>query len=108
MTTSWAQMATATATILRNPAPVGGKVGSPVTHLTGLAVVPPLPVTAEIAAAFDISSPREAKVTYVDDLSADIAEGDQMIVGGVTYRVQGVGEYDGALDVLEIVLSLVK
>lgn len=108
---SFARLATATASTKRNPAPVAGKIGAAVTHLTGLKVVPPLPVSAETAGRFGLNSPRESKVTYIDalgDVLPDVREGDQLIIGAATYLVQAAGEWSGTLSVLEVILSEVK
>ncbi len=108
---SFARLATATASTKRNPAAVGGKVGSPVANLTGLKIVPPLPVSSEVAGRFQINSPRESKVTYIDaiaDVLPDVREGDQLIVGSTTYLVQAASEWPGTVSVLEVILSEVK
>lgn len=109
--TSFARLATSTASTKRNPTPVGGKVGSPVTYLTGLKIVPPLPVSSEVAGRFQINSPRESKVTYIDAIAGvlpDVREGDQLIIGSTTYHVQAAGEWPGSASVLELILSEVK
>ncbi len=109
--TSFSKLATSTASTKRNPAPVNGKVGTPLTYLTGLKIVPPLPVSSEVAGRFQINSPRESKVTYSDAIYGvlpDVREGDQLIVGSTTYLVQAVSEWPGSVSVLEVILSEVK
>jgi len=108
---AFARLATAMANTKRNPAPVAGKIGAAVTHLTDLHIVPPLPVSAEVAGRFGINSPRENKVTYLDTIEGvlpDVREGDQMVIGSTTYLVQAAGEWPGSISVLEVILSEVK
>ncbi len=60
-------LATQTANITRSPAVSGGKVGPQVSHLTGLAMVPPMPVSSEtfLAHPAHLRSPRKQWETFI-------------------------------------------
>lgn len=94
---SFVSFATTTASTKRSPAAVGGKIGAPAAKLTGLSITPLMPVDAETAERLPLSSPREAKQTFVDTI-VDIAEGDYLTVSGVDYAVRSVAEWNGGTD----------
>lgn len=110
---SAAQMATWEAVTKRRPAiATDGRVGSPTPYLTGVQIVPLLPVTAEVANMHHIETPRETKLTYVfaeqnSDRLPDVAEGDILVVRGAEYIVRSAAEWqrDGESDFLEIVVE---
>ena len=92
MTAAWvAPFLTLTASTKRSPAAAGGKVGAMTTYLTGLAITPLLPISAEVAATLPLESPREGKEVYL--ATADIKEGDRLVVATVEYVVRAVAEW---------------
>ena len=109
-TYSFQAMATTTASTKRNPAvDEDGKVGAAATNLTGLKILPPMPVSPETRELYGLESPREVKVTYVADADTDIDEGDVLVVGINEYRVRAVGEWpDDDVGYLELVVEEVK
>ena len=97
MTDSFSHFATTTASTKRSPAAVDGKIGSPETYLTGLSITPLMPVDAETALSLALSSPREAKQTFVDTI-VDIEEGDVLVVASTEYAVRSAAEWNGGTD----------
>lgn len=105
---SFAAMATVTASTKRNPAAVDGKIGEPETYLTALNIVPLMPISPEVAETLALSSPREAKSTFVES-TIDIVEGDRLVVEANEYVVRAVGEWTGAdADFREVVVEELK
>lgn len=89
-------------------------------NLSGLKILPPMPVSAETAEAFGLASPRESKETYsrkhahtdsgvpVDQLP-DIVESDRLTVDGLTFIVRAVGEWnDGQFEYRHVLMEQVK
>lgn len=107
MTASFARLATATASTKRNPAAAGGKVGVPVAKLASINIVPPMPVSSEIAAYYRLQSPREAFVSYTEG-TPDLLEGDILTTGAVDYRVVAAGLWPANQSYTEIVIQQVK
>lgn len=78
------------------------------TNLTGIYIVPLLPVDAETAETLALSSPREAKQTFVET-GVDIQEGDRLVIAGTEYPVRAVGEWDGAdADYVQVFVEALK
>lgn len=84
----------------RAPAASGGKVAAPVTYLTDLFIMPPLPPlqsNRELLQQVTLANPREGKLTYAfpDSSGAlpDVAEGDLLVVGDTEYLVHLVNEW---------------
>jgi hypothetical protein len=103
VTASFDRMATVSAETRRNPPAVAGKIAAPVLHLSGVRILRPMPVSAQIAEFYRLQSPRETFVTYTEE--TDVREGDVLVAQGVEYRVTAVGEWDGSL---EVILGRVK
>ena len=111
MTAPWfAEFLTDTASTKRSPAAAGGKVGAMVTNLTGLAIVPLLPVSPEVAQFLPLESPREAKETFL--ATADIVEGDRLVVSSVEYVVRAVAEWTdestGGQSFIRVIVEQIK
>jgi len=98
--------ATEKANVLRSPAMAAGKVGVPVLHLSNIPILPLMPVTPEILELYELSSPREKYVTYVQN-SVDIQEGDVLVVDSLQFLVKAVGPWLDPRPYLEIVIELV-
>ncbi len=96
-----------TASTKRNPAPVGGKVGVPVTKLASLAIAALRPVSAEVADYYRLNSPREVFLTFAYN-APDVLEGDVMTVAGVDYNVHAVGAWPTPDGYTEIIVGLKK
>ena len=101
------KLASVSASTKRNPAPVGGKIGSPTTNLTGLSVLSPMPVTPEIKEIYEIKSPRETFVTYIEG-SPDIVEGDILVISSTEYHIKAVGGWKASPAFLELIIELPK
>jgi hypothetical protein len=86
MTASFTRMANVTASTKRNPAAVGGKIGLPATYLTGLKILPLMPVSKEIIERYQLKSPRKSFVTYTEG-APDIAEGDKLVIASIEYGI---------------------
>lgn len=97
MSSSFSSFASETASTKRSPAAVEGKIGAPVEYLTGLSIVPLMPVNPETVLSLGLSSPREAKQTFIDTI-VDVAEGDVLVVDGAEYAVRSVAEWNGGTD----------
>lgn len=93
---SFAAWATVTASTKRLPAVSGGKRGAAVTNLASLAIVPLMPVDAELRQRLGLASAHELLQTFVDGTGADVAEGDVLVVGGTEYPVRSVADWPGA------------
>ena len=101
-------MATTTASTKRNPAASGGKIAAPAAYLTGLAILPLMPVDAKTAERYQLRSPRESKQTFVSG-SPDIVEGDRLVIGATEYAVEAVGEWAGAdADYVQVFVEEIK
>ena len=75
-------------------------------NLAAVSIMPLMPLDAAVVERLDIRSARESKVTYCN--TADIIEGDRLVVAGVAYIVQAVAEWpwdrDGGNEFLELVV----
>jgi hypothetical protein len=101
-------MATTTASTKRSPAAVDGKIGEMETNLTGLSIVPLMPVDPDTVQDLPLRSPREAKQTFVEGL-LDIVEGDRLVVDSTEYVIRSAAEWDGARgDFLHLVVEELK
>lgn len=111
MTEPWfAEFLTETASTKRSPAASGGKVGAMTTNVSGLAIVPLMPVSPEVAQYLPLESPREAKETFL--ATADIVEGDRLVVDSVEYVVRSVAEWtddsSGGQSFIRVVVEQIK
>lgn len=106
MTASFIRMASVTASTKRNPAPSSGKVGTTVTNLTGLKILPLMPVSKEIVERYQLKSPRLNFVTYIEG-SPDIASGDALVVGSEEYKIVGCPPWPSDRAFLELVVEKV-
>ncbi len=105
---SWARLATVAASTMRSPpVDVNGKIGEPLVHLTGLSIVPLLPLDAEVAQVLPLNVPREAKQTFVAGV-CDIREGDRLVVGWREYVIRAVAEWPGGEAFLHLVVEEIK
>lgn len=105
-------LAKAQASTKRNPAPVSGKVGAPVTHLPLVIVTEPLPPSQETRKdtleRYQIKSPVDMFTSYTIG-TPDILNGDLLIVGEVTYNVRAAVPWRGlGADYTELILERVK
>lgn len=109
MSDSFSSFAAVTASTKRNPAAVGGKIGAPVENLSELSITPLMPLDPETAITLPLSSPREAKQTFIDTI-VDIVEGDVLVVSGTEYAVRSVAEWNGGTDqsFLHLVVEEIK
>jgi hypothetical protein len=116
VTASFDKLASKTATTQRRKADGTGLEA----NLSGLKILPLMPVSAETAEAFGLASPRESKETYtrkhahtdggvpVDQLP-DVVESDRLTVDAATYIVKAVGEWnDGTYDYRHLLMEQVK
>lgn len=100
---------TVTASTLRSPAAVAGKVGAMETHLAALSIMALMPGGEDLRTEIVLNSPREVKETYC--IEADICEGDHLVVGTRTYIVRWVEEWpwaDAAENFHRVVVEEVK
>lgn len=110
---SAADMCTVVASTKRNTKPGGRRSGAAETYLRCLYISPLWPASREIVRTLDLNSPREAKECYhvpAEGASLpDVKEGDILVVAGVDYPVDWVGEWaDNSVPALHIVVSEVK
>jgi len=106
MTASFSRFATTSASTKRNPAASSGKVGTPAAYLSGLLVVPPMPVSQEIIERYQLKSPRKSFATFVEG-APDIAEGDVLVIGAAEYKIVGAEPWPGDNAYLELVIEKV-
>ncbi len=103
--------ATQTASILRSPAKVGGKIGAPVEHIASLKCYPLVQVgDPKLVERYATHSNSLISETYVQG-GLDIVGGDFMVIDGKTLAVCGVNRHpwppDG-LDRLHIIVEEIK
>lgn len=94
MSSSFARLATVTASTKRNPA-VGadGKRGAPVTQIASLTCTPLDPVDPELKARMQLDTPHELLTTYVDG-DLDIRQGDYLVVSSREYPIRSVADWE--------------
>jgi hypothetical protein len=102
---TFAHMQTQTASTKRSPAAVGNVIGAPVEYLTGLSVLPLMPVTDDIVKRYSLESPRQAFVTYVLG-TIDILEGDILVIDAVEHPVRAASAWP-AHDYVEVIVDRV-
>ena len=90
--TSFARLATATASTKRSGGVTDGLEDGYVESIASLKCVPLMPVDPELAQGFPGLSFREILMTAVEG-GLDIKEGDQFIIGSVTYPVSAVADW---------------
>ena len=91
------------ASTLRNPAPVAGRTGAAVLHLSRLMITPIWPLSAatlaEMHDVLPLSSARLFLECYHAPLAGaalpDVRGGDRLVVAGVEYPISFVGEWAG-------------
>jgi len=92
MTGSFGRMATVTASTLRPPAMAGGQRGAPQPYLSGLAVLPLMPLDARTQMVMGLDTPVGLLQTFAQG-DVDVRAGDVLVVGGVEYPVRWVGRW---------------
>lgn len=92
MSASFFSMSTTTASTKRNPVASGIIIAAPATYLTGLKILPLMPVSDEIIQRYLLQSPKELLVTYVEGV-VDIEEGDVFVVGTSEYVVRAASPW---------------
>lgn len=90
--TSFARMATVTASTKRVGAIVDGLEPVPTTHIASLSCLPLDPVTPDIAQGIEGLSFHEILQTYVDG-GLDIQEGDLLVVDNAEYPIRSVADW---------------
>lgn len=104
---SFANLATSTATTKRNPAAVGGKVGAAVGQITTpFAIIPPVPDPADNNPQLRLNSMRQGWVCYYEG-TQDIRKGDILTTGGTDYRVDEVHPWPILIEWTEVKLEKV-
>ena len=103
---SFSRMATVTAATKRNPAVTGGKVGAASAKLSGLKILPLMPVSKEIEERYQLKSPRLSFVSYIQG-APDIVSGDLLTVSAVDYKVIGAPPWPTDNSFLELVVEKV-
>jgi len=103
---SFARMASITASTKRNPAIASGKVAVPAAYLSGLSILPLMPVSGEISERYELKSPRLNSVTYIQG-APDITQSDVLVIGSVDYKVVGVEPWPTDRNFLELVVEKV-
>ena len=90
--TSFSRLATTTASTKRSGGITDGLEVGFVASIASLKCLPLMPVDPNLAQSFEGLSFREILMTAVEG-GLDIVEGDQFIVGGVTYPVRAVADW---------------
>jgi hypothetical protein len=103
---SFRLMATATYSTKRN-ATTSGVTTKAVAKLTGVKGTPMMPVSAEIMERYQIRSPRQPFVIYVEG-TLDIVSGDTIVFGSTDYPIMGLGPWPTDRAFLEILVEAVK
>jgi hypothetical protein len=106
-------MCSVVASTKRNTKPGGRRSGAAAAYLLGLKITPLWPASREVVRTLDLNSPREAKECYHVPAEGqplpDVKEGDILVVNGVDYPIDWVGEWtDSSVPALHIVVSEVK
>lgn len=89
---SFARMATVTASTKRAPAVTGGKRGTPTTYISSLNCVPLAGIDPELKQRMGITALGELFQTVVS-AGLNIREGDILVVGSTEYPIRAVGNY---------------
>ncbi len=89
---SFAHLATVTASTKRPAAPVSGKTTTPAAKLASLKCTPLDPVDAELSKRLGLDTPHELLQTFVDG-GLDIREGDTLTVGSVDYPIRACEDW---------------
>jgi len=100
------RLATETASTKRNAGTAGAYTAA-AANLSNLSIHELAPITAELALMYAIESPRATWVTYIEDDTTDIVNGDIMTVNSTDYRVRAVGKWV-KMDYLEIILEAIS
>ena len=121
------KMATATYSTKRSPAKVTGKTGAAATNLTGVKMVPLMPLVVGSAVGNTVNSPNKALSGRIKDywITAaeyqahtdstvavtrvpDIIEGDVLVVGSTNYKVKGVDNWPASISQLAFIYVTVE
>jgi len=86
---SFLRMATVTASINRNPAPVSGVRGAPIEIIASIKCTPLDPVEGELRMRLSLDTPHELLQTFFES-TQDIREGDVVVVGTKSYPIRSV------------------
>jgi hypothetical protein len=92
VSTSFARLATVTASTKRPPSLAGGRRGEPVVNVATLKCTPLDPVDPELRERLALGTPHELLETFVDN-DVDVNEGDVLVVGSREYPVRSVAEW---------------
>lgn len=85
-----------------------GKLQAPTEHLTSLSCTPLDPLSMDIQARMELSTPYEALQTFLDG-SLDIEKGDVLVVGSEEYNVLAVHDWTwGGSEYLHLVIEELK
>ena len=102
-TASFDRLASVAASTKRQGPVVNGLAGAMATQIASLTCTPLDPVTPEIAQTAGLEVWVGLKQCMVDG-DLNIANGDQFIVGSVTYKVRAVADYDWGSDVTSLLI----
>ena len=94
---TFALMATVTASTKRPPAIASGKRGVPATNIASLKCFPLDPISPELRQTLALNTPHELLQSYVEG-GLDIVEGDILVVGTNSYRIRAVGQWYWPMD----------
>lgn len=90
--TSFAELATVSASTKRSPAASGVKVGAAAENLTGLSCTPLDPVDPELRQKLQLKTSFRLYETFIDG-SHDIKLGDWLVVGDDEYPIRVVEDW---------------
>ena len=94
---TFALMATVTASTKRPPAIASGKRGVPATNIASLKCFPLDPISPELRQTLALNTPHEILQSYTEG-GLDILEGDILAVGSSEYRIRAVGQWYWPMD----------
>ena len=93
-TPAFQHMATDTATVKRPPALVAGKRGAPVAvENLSLAILPLMPLDAQVRASIPLDTPHQLYVTYTEGSNINLTEGDLLVVDSVEYPIRRIAKW---------------
>ena len=109
-TPAFQHMATDTATVKRPPAMVSGKRGAPVVvEDLSLAILPLMPLDAQVRASIPLDTPHQLYVTYTEGETIDLAEGDLLVVDSVEYPIRRIAKWPyGDIIYYEVIVEVLE
>jgi hypothetical protein len=84
---------TVTASTKRSPDVASGRVGAAVEYLTYLSCTPFYPVDAELMQRIPRLAGRQELLSVFVDASADVVEGDLLVIAGTEYPIRAVEDW---------------